>query len=261
MYLLKGDVHKFFIYMAIPFQMLLKFAYDGTKFYGYQRQTGLRTVEGEILKVLQEYGIADKIRSASRTDRGVSALGNVISIGASMKPRDVIGILNSNLRDIFFHSYVISDENPRFARMRWYRYHLPPIYDLSILRDVARIFQGEHDFRNFTRARNNTVLKIDKIEVKEENGTIVVDFFARYYLWNLIRRIVAAMESYASGKVFDEEVFEKKTHFGLAPPEPLILMDVQYDFPFTKIKIRDKILKKFFNRFAGGLVYYYLSKP
>ncbi len=58
--------------------MLLKFAYDGTKFYGYQRQPDKPTVEGEIISVLRDSGLDATIKSASRTDRGVSALGNVI---------------------------------------------------------------------------------------------------------------------------------------------------------------------------------------
>ncbi len=240
--------------------MLLKFAYDGTKFYGYQRQPGIITVEGEIIRVLQEYGVANKIRSASRTDRGVSALGNVIRVDTSMKPQDVIGILNSSLQNIFFHSYSMQNVNPRFAEVRWYRYHLPDIYDISSLKDAAKVFVGKHDFRNFTRARKNTVLQIDKIKVENFNGMIVVDFFARYYLWNLIRRIVAAMQLYASGKIFNERIFDKRFNFGLAPPEPLILMDVQYNFPFIRLRIREKTLRRFFDHFAGGAIYYYLSK-
>ncbi len=239
--------------------MLLKFAYDGTKFYGYQRQKNLRTVEGEILHVLKDYGIADKIKSASRTDRGVSALGNVIRVDTDMSPKDVIGILNSNLNDIFFHSFSCEDVNPRFAEMRWYRYHLPKIYNVDDLQNAANIFIGKHDFRNFTRARKNTTLKIKEIRVKSTDHFIVVDFFAQYYLWNLVRRIIAAMEFYASGNHFGEEVFEKKINFGLAPPEPLILMDVIYPFPFQKVEMRERIRRRFFNRFSAGIVYLYLS--
>ena len=74
--------------------MLLKFAYDGTKFFGYQRQKDIPTVEGSVLQVLRKFGIANNLKSASRTDRGVSALGNVIQLHTSMDPMDVIGILS-----------------------------------------------------------------------------------------------------------------------------------------------------------------------
>ena len=239
--------------------MLLKFAYDGTKFYGYQRQVDLPTVEGEILKVLKKYEISNEIKSASRTDRGVSALGNVIKVSTDEDPDKVIGILNSNLHHIFFRGYSMNEANPRFAKLRWYRYHLPDFgYSIQDLRESAKIFQGEHDFRNFTKAKKNTVLNIEEIKVEKRNGIYIIDFRARYYLWNMIRRIVAAMSSYASGNYFDENVFEKRVNFGVAPPEPLILMDVIYDFPFTMRKLRPREKNWFFKRFSAGLVYYYL---
>jgi tRNA pseudouridine38-40 synthase len=153
--------------------MLLKFAYDGSKFYGYQRQKDLPTVEGEILKVIKKYKIADNLRSASRTDRGVSALGNVIWLKTEMDARDVIGILNSNLKYIYFHSFANENINPRHAELRWYRYHIFEMgHDFERLKEAAKIFQGFHDFRNFTRARKNTEIEIKKIEVKKEEKII-----------------------------------------------------------------------------------------
>ena len=241
--------------------LLLKFAYDGTRFYGYQRQPSLPTVEGEIIRVLREYGIADSVKSASRTDRGVSALGNVILVDSDEDPRKVIGILNSNLRHIYFHSYAKVNVNPRHARSRWYRYHLPDFgYSLESLREAARIFEGEHDFRNFTRAKEGTVLRIDRIKVSRAWDFFVVDFHAQYYLWNLIRRIVAALTSYARGDEFGEEIFEKGRNFGLAPPEPLILMDVEYDFEFRRIRGNRRFRERAFREFSSGLIYHYLSK-
>ena len=239
--------------------MLLKFAYDGTKFFGYQRQPSVPTVEGEILKVLKELGI-DRIRSASRTDRGVSALGNVIQVKAEIEPKDLIGILNSKLRYIYFHSYSQEDVNPRHAEERWYRYHLiPRDYSLERLREVAKIFEGEHDFRNFTRVRKNTVLRINRIEVGMENGIITVDFFARNYLWNLIRRVMSAMIAYSRGEEFGDEIFEQGGNFGLAPPEPLILMDVRYNFSFKEMRMKRRLRDEFSNKFLSGMLYYYLS--
>ncbi len=241
--------------------MLLKFAYDGTKFYGYQRQKDVPTVEGEILKVLKEQKIADELKSASRTDRGVSALGNVIKVDTLMNAKNVIGILNSKLNWIYFHSYSLKDVNPRHAEIRWYRYHIFDFgYELERWREAAKIFEGINDFRNFTRARKNTVLRIQKIEVRKEANVILLDFFARNYLWNLIRRIVAAMEKYASGKEFGNEIFEKKMNFGVAPPEPLVLMDVDYGFPFEYVGFPKKVREKMAVRYLQRIFYAYLSQ-
>ena len=65
-------------------RIAVKFAYDGRKFYGFARQPRLKTVEENILNILVENGFIkdpkeSHFRSASRTDKGVSALGNVIA--------------------------------------------------------------------------------------------------------------------------------------------------------------------------------------
>ena len=62
----------------------IKFAYDGRNFYGYARQPKLKTVEGELIKSLIKKEIIENtkkscFRSASRTDKGVSAIGSVVS--------------------------------------------------------------------------------------------------------------------------------------------------------------------------------------
>ena len=63
-------------------RIAIKFAYDGSNFYGYARQPLLRTVEGELIRGLIKHGIIEDtndscFRSASRTDKGVSAICNV----------------------------------------------------------------------------------------------------------------------------------------------------------------------------------------
>src|SRR5213594_1696121 len=65
-------------------RIAMKIAYDGEAFHGQARQPGLRTVEGETIHALVRTGaIRDarsaRFQSASRTDRGVSALGNVVA--------------------------------------------------------------------------------------------------------------------------------------------------------------------------------------
>ncbi len=246
--------------MLIPTRMLLKFAYDGTKFFGYQRQQNVPTVEGDILKALKTLNIAETLRSASRTDRGVSALGNVIHISTDKKPADVIGMLNSHLHDIYFYAYSDANINPRHAHRRWYRYHLYDFgYDLDKLREAAEIFTGFHDFKYFTRARKNTTLEIYEIAVSRMGKIICIDFHAQNYVWNLIRRIVAAMIHYQKN-AFGDEVFKRKNNFGTAPPEPLILMDVSYkNTEFVTIPFKRKLRELFSNRYLSSFVYYYLA--
>src|SRR5437667_12788730 len=72
-------------------RVALKIAYDGRSFYGHQRQPDRRTVEGECIAALRSARLIRDpkeafIRSASRTDRGVSAIGNFIAFDASLAP-------------------------------------------------------------------------------------------------------------------------------------------------------------------------------
>ena len=241
--------------------VLLKFAYDGTKYYGYQRQPSVPTVEGKIIEVLKSSNIATTINSASRTDRGVSALGNVILVDSEDSPEKVIGILNSKLKHIYFHSYSERNLNPRHAKIRWYRYHLLDMgYDIDVLREAATLFEGEHDFKNFTKVRSNTTLTIDSIEVTKNSDYFILDFFAQYYLWNLIRRIVGAITAYASGTHFGQEIFSERRNFAIAPPEPLILMDIDYGFKFTKIREPRRFKISMYREFSKSLIYIYLFK-
>jgi len=54
-------------------------AYDGSAFYGFQRQTNTpQTVTGQIEAVLKQLHIDTQIVGSGRTDRGVHATGQVI---------------------------------------------------------------------------------------------------------------------------------------------------------------------------------------
>ncbi len=248
--------------------LALKFAYDGRKFHGFQRQPNQRTVEGEIRSALKRIGIKD-YTYASRTDRGVSALGNVVVLSTDMSPNGIAAYLNSSLRDIFFHSYSVVDEdfNPRHANERWYRYILPTVeqddenlnpavllngapISLNIERAnrTARLFPGRHDFSNFCRANEakETVRRILNVDIRFEQriaglpAFLIIDIRGESFLWMMVRYIVGAIFESVAGKREVEEIAHLLSpSTGLngirnirkpvpVPPEPLILMDISY---------------------------------
>lgn len=100
------------------FHLALKFAYNGTHFFGFQRQPEVRTVEGDIRKALDDLerevigkeGHDLRYSYASRTDRGVSAIGNVLEYRSPIEPVKLIGFLNSRLDHIHFHGYTFIQE-------------------------------------------------------------------------------------------------------------------------------------------------------
>ena len=58
----------------------LTLAYDGTNFFGSQRQVRNRTVQGELEKALSKMGWTGRsVIMSGRTDTGVHATGQVVS--------------------------------------------------------------------------------------------------------------------------------------------------------------------------------------
>src|SRR2546430_10283085 len=87
-------------------RIALKIAYDGRAFFGYQRQPDRRTVEGECIAALRSAKIIRDtkeafFRSASRTDRGVTAVGNVIAFNTSLSAGAAIGAFNDRVRNVW----------------------------------------------------------------------------------------------------------------------------------------------------------------
>ena len=237
-------------------RIALKFAYDGRNYYGFARQPGLKTIEGEILKYLLDLGYIKDIknsyfRTASRTDKGVSSLGNVIafnSINMSNKDLEIISEKNSEI--IFYGMKKVNEAfSPRYAKYRIYRYYIKLKGNIENLIKICDVFSGKHNFSNFARIEKNKdpIRIIDNIIITKKNGFITIDFYAQTFLWNQIRRIISAVKRFDEGKITKEDISialenpKKNVDFGLASSEPLFLKDVIYDFDF---KYNSTLIKK-----------------
>lgn len=233
-------------------RVALKIAYDGRAFFGHQRQPDARTVEGECLVALRAAGIFQEprdafFRSASRTDRGVSAVGNVIAFNTTFRPEAVVGAFNDRARDVWAWAVATVPDSfhPRHAVQRWYRYHLFLRESLSRLRAAAALFVGSHDFRSFTSDREAGRMTVDRIEVNSSSGATLIDVYGRSFRRGMVRRIVAAMLGVARGEIDETEVrvalAGRRRDFGAVAPEPLFLMDVRYPFSMS-IVLKPKVL-------------------
>lgn len=233
-------------------RIALKIAYDGRSFYGHQRQPDARTVEGECLAALKAAHILREpseafFRSASRTDRGVSAVGNVIAFHSSLGPEAAVGAFNDKARDVWAWAVaeVPEDFHPRHAEERWYRYHLYDRYSLPGLRQAASAFVGEHDFRWFTSDPPPGPFTIRRIDVFRERRATILDVRARSFRRGMVRRIVSALVGHARDEVALADIVAalhgERHDFGMVAPEPLVLMDVEYGFPFRTI-LKPKVL-------------------
>jgi tRNA pseudouridine38-40 synthase len=226
-------------------RIAIKFAYDGSDFYGFQRQPGRVTVEGALITALERIGAVKSARecgyrSSSRTDRGVSALGNLISICTSFPVASICAALNSEMENVWAYSAVVVPEefNPRAARQRWYRYYLPKAnQDAGMMASLTQRFVGVHDFSGYARKdKRNPMRKVDFIDVSDAGMFHAIDFKAESFLWNMVRRIVWMVNEGSSGRMPSEFIGpsspKKPRRLGLAPPEYLVLMDIDCGIEF-----------------------------
>lgn len=176
-------------------RILLRVAYDGTGYHGWQVQPNARTIEGELNRVLTQLtGEEIQVTGASRTDAGVHALGNVAVFDtASRIPAEKFSYaLNQRLpEDIVVQSSVQVDDDfhPRHCDcQKTYEYDILnrtfplPAYrntayflygdlDLDAMGRACWAFLGEHDFASFCAAGaqvQTTVRTIYSLEVLEQ---------------------------------------------------------------------------------------------
>ena len=199
----------------------LTIAYDGAAFGGFARQPGARTVEGELTRALQAlYGSVEGLSVAGRTDAGVHALGNVVSVSVASGPpaSRAAAALNGHLPDdlaVLAADAVDRSFSARFdARSRSYRYRIwrrrepsafearralwhPRPLDLEALNENAAALPGRHDFRAFTptdthhRVFRRSILGAEWRELDED--VCVFEITADSFLRHMVRTLVGSM--------------------------------------------------------------------
>ena len=257
--------------MIIMNKIALKIAYDGEKFHGSQTQPNVHTVEDEIKKGLDKIKASYKnIKAASRTDKGVSAIGNVISLKTGFNPEKIQRALNSQTKNawIIGAKKVSKKFNPRKqAKTKHYRYYLPNPngkYRIKRLKEASKIFEGCHNFKNFSKSKKsnyNTNREIKKIKVKEkeprDHRLIILDFYGKSFLWQMIRRLVTGIKKYSEDKLTHQNLIKRlkvKKNKGIepSPPHNLILIKIKFEKLKFKHKkepnrmIKEKLQKKLF---------------
>jgi tRNA pseudouridine38-40 synthase len=230
----------------------LKVFYNGKGFAGSQRQLGERTVEGEFIEAIKGLEIDFKhFKTAGRTDKGVSALGNVFALTIDselVKPR----ILNSVLPDdikVLAARRVSDVFNPRHAFERIYRYFLHDEgYDLERMMASAEIFNGKNSFHNFsTTDYRSPIRKINYIDIKKRGDVLVIKISGESFLWQMVRRMVTSLKKVGLGEFSNDDIrrlMEPRVKEKVPPSEGenLVLWDVLYDFGFKSERYSKKRL-------------------
>ncbi|MFR2767721.1 MAG: tRNA pseudouridine(38-40) synthase TruA [Thomasclavelia sp.] len=235
-------------------------SYDGSKFYGFQIQNKLRTVQGEIQKALKKICEEEvTIHASGRTDAKVHGNKQVFHFDTSRQmpekqwkrainhflPNDIY-ILDSLFVSEDFHSrysatkkeyhYLLStNEYSPFETNYIYQYGRP--LDLELMKDAASIFIGEHDFASFCSydQYGNSIRELYKILIEDNNGiitfTIVGNGFRRY----MVRHIVGGLIQVGAKRITKKRLQElldskgKEKCLFKAKPQGLYLYEVFYD--------------------------------
>lgn len=233
-------------------RVALKLAYMGTDFHGFQRQPRLRTVEGELLGALEDVGVIENLGQsnyslAGRTDRGVHALGNVVSFRTRKMPiiNQINNVLPPDIR-ILGSAQVPIGFKTRYAHKRHYRYVLCNVketLETGKMQEAAHLMEGTHNFINFSKkTERNPIRKVDSVTVKFQNQIYLVDVVGESFLWNMVRKMVAVLIRVGKAELNVEDVErflnpQYTASITPMPPESLILMDISYkDVQFNEDK-------------------------
>ena len=223
-----------------------RIAYDGRPFHGFQRQPDVRTVEGELFAAFAalDRGEPTAYAAAGRTDAGVSAAAQTVSCRCPtwLTPAALNGVLPQSIR-VWAMADVPADFHARYdARSRTYRYFLHgPDLDVSIARRVMGALKGTHDFVNLCAESAGTIRPITDASVTTEDQWLVLTVTAPGFLRQQVRRIAALVQAMAGGERAVDELDRILAGPQLpggdaippAPPEPLLLLDVEYDVMFA----------------------------
>jgi len=235
-------------------RLKLTVEYDGTPFRGWAAQPGLPTVEGHLRDALaQTFDRYDGLAVAGRTDTGVHALGNVVSVDVSGGPpvERIAAALNPRLPNeisIVDAAEAPPDFHARFsARSRSYRYRIytrrspspfeasrswwyPRPLDDDALAAAAALLVGEHDFRAFTPTETEHTVFVRTVESARwarDGDHLDFEITADSYLRHMVRTLVGTMVE--RGSLEGLLAGAPRSAAGLtAPPHALYLVSVAY---------------------------------
>lgn len=239
-------------------------SYDGSCFYGWQRQDGFESVQGALEDALA--GLLDTVvtvHGAGRTDTGVHALRQMahFHVDTGIEDDRLRHAINAHLVDGVVVNRLETcrdDFHARFdARRKRYAYRivtrrfLPPMggnhqlwinhsLDLGKMREAAQLLVGEHDFVAFSNAgseRKTTVRRLHGVRIVARRSYFTIVVEGNGFLYNMVRNIAGTLLDVGRGKRLPSDVTRAlssgdRDHVGpTAPARGLYLVRVIYDEP------------------------------
>ncbi len=239
----------------------LAIQYDGSDYSGWQTQPGKKTIQQALNEAIGNLlGCKINVTGASRTDAGVSALGQVAlfqidsaipteNLARAITDRlpsdiavteavevpsgfDVIGSVKNKL-----YRYTICTSPVRPVLQIRHCWHLPAELNADAMAEAAKIMVGKKDFKSFASAADNresSVRTIFRCGVVAENDWMHVDIEGDGFLYNMVRNIVGTLAEVGLGRLTPErikQILEAKDRTAagpIAPAQGLCLIRIKY---------------------------------
>jgi tRNA pseudouridine38-40 synthase len=241
----------------------LTIQYDGTDYFGWQRQKNTRLTISEIIEERLKKILRRKIKliAAGRTDTGVHARDQVAnfttssSMAAARLRHSLNALLPEDIRILTVQD-VAPDFNSRYsAKSKTYRYTIlntpvPDVFlrryvyhfplsrlDESAMRRASKLLIGSHDFASFKRTdkkKRSTVRDLKSIRVIRQGGFIRIEVTAKSFLYHMVRNIAGTLIEIGKGKLAPGSLKnillakDRKSAGPTAPARGLCLVKVKY---------------------------------
>ncbi|GGD67245.1 tRNA pseudouridine(38-40) synthase TruA [Lacimicrobium alkaliphilum] len=239
--------------------------YDGSGYYGWQRQREVNSIQQELETALSR--IADEtieLQCAGRTDAGVHATGQVVhfDVDAERPIRAWTMGMNANLPDniaVKWAQEVTEDFHARFsATARRYRYiiynhaHRPGILrqgvthyhrplDVDRMQQAAKCLSGEHDFSAFRASicqSKSPFRRVSHVQIWRQGDYVILEIKANAFLHHMVRNITGSLLEIGSSRKPVEwmgqllEGKDRSKAAATAKPNGLYLVEVTYPATF-----------------------------
>jgi tRNA pseudouridine38-40 synthase len=243
-------------------RVLLSVAYDGSGYYGWQRQKDFITVQQRLEEALSSLLRREvSVRGASRTDTGVHALSQGVLLDEEMSipltslpkainsylPSDIVVNGAREVSDDFHPQYSVIDktyiykiENAPYRNPLLYRYtdYIWYPMDIDAMNRACKYFIGEHDFAAFCASGSTaktTVRTIYALSVERNDNIISIKITGSGFLYNMVRIIAGTLSEVGRGRLAPEKICDiiesrDRSKAGKTmSPNGLTLVEVNYN--------------------------------
>ncbi len=236
-------------------------SYDGTRYYGWERQPGRETIQGKLEAVLSRMCDSDvQVIGAGRTDAGVHAKAMVANayFNTERSPEEICAYMNHYLPEdicvqqvklaadrfharyravgkLYTYTCYVGQTKPVFDRK--FVTALETMPDLAAMQRAAAYLVGEHDFKSFCtnpQMKKSTVRLVDSIEIVRRKDYLYFNFHGTGFLQNMVRILTGTLLEVGMGKRSAESMpallaaKDRKQAGYTAPAQGLCLMRVDY---------------------------------